>query len=95
MPARQSVHGLGTKTLEEVGAGDQGHMFGYATDETEELMPLTHVLATQLGYKLTEVRGGAARGGGEPMGLGEAQLGVGQGALEGASGGGLGGSPGG
>lgn len=30
-------------------------MFGYATDETPELMPLTHVLATQLGYKLTEV----------------------------------------
>lgn len=29
-------------------------MFGYATDETPELMPLTHVLATQLGYKLTE-----------------------------------------
>ena len=28
----------------------------YATDETPELMPLTHVLATQLGYKLTEVR---------------------------------------
>jgi hypothetical protein len=47
---------MGTKTLEEVGAGDQGHMFGYATDETPELMPLTHVLATQLGYKLTEVR---------------------------------------
>lgn len=51
----QGVHGLGTKTLEETGAGDQGHMFGYATEETEELMPLTHVLATKLGYKLTEV----------------------------------------
>lgn len=47
---------MGTKTLEEVGAGDQGIMFGYATDETPELMPLTHVLATQIGYKLTEVR---------------------------------------
>ncbi|KAL3139177.1 hypothetical protein ABBQ32_005955 [Trebouxia sp. C0010 RCD-2024] len=52
----QGVHGMGTKTLEETGAGDQGHMFGYATDETEELMPLTHMLATQIGYKLTEVR---------------------------------------
>ena len=52
----QGVHGLGTKTLEEIGAGDQGHMFGYATDETEELMPLTHVLATRIGYKLTQVR---------------------------------------
>lgn len=51
----QGVHGLGTKTLEEIGAGDQGHMFGYATDETPELMPLTHVLATQIGYRLTEV----------------------------------------
>ena len=42
--------------LEEIGAGDQGHMFGYATDETDQLMPLTHVLATQLGYRLTQVR---------------------------------------
>jgi S-adenosylmethionine synthetase len=31
-------------------------MFGYATDETESLMPLTHMLATQLGSKITEVR---------------------------------------
>lgn len=51
-----SSAGMGTKTLEEIGAGDQGHMFGYASDETPELMPLTHMLATQLGYKLTEVR---------------------------------------
>merc|ERR1711865_307863 len=41
---------------EDVGAGDQGHMFGYATDETEEMMPLTHSLATGIGYKLTQVR---------------------------------------
>ena len=46
-----SVHGMSTKALEEIGAGDQGHMFGYATDETDELMPLTHVLATKIGYR--------------------------------------------
>jgi hypothetical protein len=33
----QGVHGMGTKTLEEVGAGDQGHMFGYATVRHGEL----------------------------------------------------------
>jgi S-adenosylmethionine synthetase len=31
-------------------------MFGYATSETEEAMPLTHSLATKLGFRLTEVR---------------------------------------
>merc|ERR1711988_1989284 len=41
---------------EDIGAGDQGIMFGCATDETECLMPLTHMLATQIGSKLTEVR---------------------------------------
>merc|ERR1719454_1935625 len=42
--------------IEDTGAGDQGIMFGYATDETPTLMPLTHNLATSIGAKLTEVR---------------------------------------
>jgi len=32
----------------DVGAGDQGIMFGYASDETEDCMPLTHSMATRL-----------------------------------------------
>ena len=40
----------------DVGAGDQGIMFGYASDETESCMPLTHLLANKLGKQLTDVR---------------------------------------
>jgi len=44
------------KTDLDVGAGDQGIMFGYASDETADCMPLTHLIATRLGKTLTEVR---------------------------------------
>merc|ERR1719236_25340 len=44
------------KTDLDVGAGDQGIMFGYASDETADCMPLTHLIATRLGKTLTDVR---------------------------------------
>lgn len=44
------------RDAEDIGAGDQGMMFGYATNETKELMPLTHVLATSITRELDHIR---------------------------------------
>jgi S-adenosylmethionine synthetase len=52
----RGVDGQGTENVGEQGAGDQGMMFGYASDETENYMPLTLDLAHTLVYTLARVR---------------------------------------
>ena len=50
----QAVHE--NKKEEDITAGDQGLMFGYATDETAELFPFSHLMANKLSEQLTKVR---------------------------------------
>jgi len=54
--SKDIAQGVDAKSIENLGAGDQGIMFGYATDETKELMPLPISLANKLAQKITQVR---------------------------------------